>query len=137
MGLHRVRLLSPPSTQTTHLLLQVIRLLLLLFLQSVQSALQCDYTYHHLQHRNISHLKHQLQAELRGVVVAPWDDTYETFRRIHNAACCQKPLLIARPTSQEVNHSVSLSLLQTISTIKYNPHGRFEPHCYILVVSNI
>ena len=31
-----------------------------------------------------------------------WDDKYETFRRIHNAACCQKPLLIARPLSQKV-----------------------------------
>ena len=79
-----------------------VNLLLLLFLQSVQSALQCDFSRQHLQYRNISSLKHHLQAELRGEVVAPWDDKYETFRRIHNAACCQKPLLIARPSNQKV-----------------------------------
>ena len=82
----------------------VTLLLLLLFLQSVQSALQCDFSRHHLQYRNISSLKHHLQAELRGEVVAPWDDKYETFRKIHNGACCQKPLLIARPTNQKVKY---------------------------------
>ena len=81
---------------------QVVTLLLLLFLQSLQSALQCDFSRHHLQHRNLTSLKHQLQAQLRGRVLAPWDDRYEEFRKIHNAACCQKPLLIARPTNQKV-----------------------------------
>ena len=79
----------------------------MLFLQSVQSALQCDYSHHHLQHNNITALKYQLQSQMRGLVVAPWDDKYEVFRKIHNAACCQKPLLIARPLSQKVESYIS------------------------------
>ena len=101
------------STHSTHyyyyIILQVIRLLLMLFLQSVQSALQCDYSHNHLQHNNITALKYQLQSQMRGMVVAPWDDKYEVFRKIHNAACCQKPLLIARPLSQKVESYFKIS----------------------------
>ena len=66
--------------------------------------LQCDLPQ--LQERNITSLKRELQSQLRGLVevVAPWDENYETFRRIQNLACCQKPLLIARPKAQEVKY---------------------------------
>lgn len=96
-------IIHPAPCITTNHMLQTVRLLLMLFLQSVQSALQCDYSYRHLQHNNITALKYQLQSQMRGLVLAPWDHKYELFRKIHNAACCQKPLLIARPLSQKVD----------------------------------
>ena len=75
------------------------------FVQIVQSKLNCEFSESHFQTRNVSLLKHELQSQILGAVAAPWDAKYEYFRKIHNKACCQKPLLIARPRSQKVNKS--------------------------------
>ena len=73
------------------------------FLPSVILSYNCEFSPSHLEYHNVTNLKQSLQHQILGPVLAPWDDKYEQFRSIHNQACCQKPLLIARPRSQKVS----------------------------------
>ena len=79
------------------------------FLPYVILSYNCEFNPGHLEYHNVTNLKQSLQHQILGPVLAPWDDKYEQFRRIHNQACCQKPLLIARPRSQKVSKQDQLS----------------------------
>jgi len=81
------------------------------FLPSVILSFNCEFSPSHLEYHNVTNLKQSLQHQILGPVLAPWDDKYEQFRSIHNQACCQKPLLIARPRSQkDVSRAVLFSV---------------------------
>ena len=79
------------------------------FLPSVILSYNCEFSPSHLEYHNVTNLKQSLQHQILGPVLAPWDDKYEQFRSIHNQACCQKPLLIARPRSQKVRKQDQMS----------------------------
>ena len=85
---------------------------LTLFATTGASYDQCQFTEAHLRVHNVSSLKYNLQREVLGEVVAPWNDNYEKLRRIHNRACCQKPLLIIRPKSIQVRKSYLLEQIR-------------------------
>ena len=102
------------------------------------SSFNCEFTASHLEYHNVTYLKQSLQYQILGPVLTPWDDKYEQFRRIHNQACCQKPLLIARPRGQKVSYlSWKMEVIINITICFGILHRLFDLKYHLNIICNL